>query len=798
MSINPLFTTKKRDLSVLYSANQVHANSSSATHLSVHSACNDQGPYPPSKRYCSTSITESNTMEDVFGDGEDFTADDLEEIDIIASQAYTQDSGTASIYANHVQGNAILNNRQTSPFLQPQRPAPPERGRVPLNSLTDNETSAVGVLQSEHEELKQKLKVLQTDTVVKNGEIKVLRDALRQTESNLEQQRIAQVALEKEKTQMYCEKEKELLKKIQSLQSELQFKDVEMIELKTKLQNCERRTMVAQVSPKKSPSVTVKLESCPSPQLGKMSFPTKESFRATTSVKPHMPVSPLHLSAKTDIEAVNATVKQAKVFSTSYCKHSMDRQGSVLLSTLMQQSEPLGPPGLYHLLHSNPGGMTVPSIRSARTNNSAGTLSPSVTAPSQSAALKDCQKLAICGLNSIAMGDEGTEKKGSQCQSGKGHLNKMCRLAGALHILPLVEYHIKAYYQALQSLEKLDMGSPDSQCIPSTDSHTTANAEDTISRFTEPALASLEILYHLVFSSLDIVQTLLQKITAGMTPSEAEQEAHTVTNRDVVHDERMLHSLCNIIVLLLSSTVVTYKREIIREQALRVLVKLAENSSNEQLTRFQALLSSPVLLQCLSPDSPLSLVLKTVRLLALLADDERLAGFLCSGSENCLLLALYTFVISRPDKQASDKHWLLLEHEVVRFLNKLITQGWSSPSTRSGVTCLCNREVVKALVLTLHQEWLNVRRLTVLLPSPNQNKSVLFLREAVMVLHSLYQKDKSFSEHCLEVFHQYDQAVPGVRALFRKFNTMNEHEEFALDELCPPEVETEDENMDCT
>ncbi|CAJ0931554.1 unnamed protein product [Ranitomeya imitator] len=166
--------------------------------------------------------------------------------------------------------------------------------------------------------------------------------------------------------------------------------------------------------------------------------------------------------------------------------------------------------------------------------------------------------------------------------------------------------------------------------------------------------------------------------------------------------------------------------------------------------------------------------------------------------ENCLLLALYTYVISRPDKQVSDKHWLLLEHEVVRFLNKLITQGWSSPSNRSGVACLCNREVVKVLVRTLHQEWLNVRRLTVLLPSPNQNKSVLFLREAIMVLHSLYQKDKSFSEHCLEVFHQYDQAVPGVRALFRKFNTMNENEEFALDELCPPEVETEDENMDCT
>ncbi|KAG8535386.1 hypothetical protein GDO81_028676 [Engystomops pustulosus] len=91
------------------------------------------------------------------------------------------------------------------------------------------------------------MKVLQDEVIIKNGEIKVLRDALHQTESTLEQQKIAHVMLDKEKTQMQGEKEKEFLKKIQSLQSELQFKDAEMIELKTKLQSSERRTMVPQV-----------------------------------------------------------------------------------------------------------------------------------------------------------------------------------------------------------------------------------------------------------------------------------------------------------------------------------------------------------------------------------------------------------------------------------------------------------------------------------------------------------------------------------------------------------------------
>ncbi|CAN2391424.1 K63-linked polyubiquitin modification-dependent protein binding [Pristimantis euphronides] len=707
MSTNPLFTTKKRDLSVLYGGNRMSDRSYPVVHQSVQSSGNDQGAYPPSKRYCPTSITESAAMEDVFADVDDFTADDLEEIDIIASQAYTQDSGATSIHANHAQGNVTVNSSQTSKFLQPQRPAPLKRGRAALSMYriteglhpcTNNETSAIEVLQFQHEDLKQKLKVLQDEIIIKNGEIKVLRDALRQSESSLEQQRIAHVVLEKEKTQVQSEKDKEVLKKIQSLQSELQFKDAEMIELKTKLQSCERRTVLPQLSPKKSPPVTVRLESCPSPQPGKMSFPTKESFRASTSFKPHVPVSPqhVHLPVKSDNDALNTTVKQARVFSTLYCKQSMDRQGSLLLSTLMQQSEPLGLPGLYHLLSSNLGGLPVSTIPTTQSNNTAGTSCSNVTSPSHGAALKDCQKLAISGLNSIALGEDCMEKKGSQRWRETGHLLTTCGLSGALRMLPLVEYHITMYYQALQSLEKSDVGSSENPSMCSTSS-SMASAEDTISRFTDPALASLQILYHLVFYSLDVVETLLQSSTAGTTPPTADQESHTAINREL-DNELILHPLFHKIVQLLSATVVAYKRDAIRVQVLRVLVKLAENSSDQQLSRFQGLLSSRVLLQCLSLDVPIPMAIKTVRLLALLADDGKLASFLCSCSENCFLLALYTYVISRPDKQASQKLSLQLEHEMVRFLNKLITQGWSSPPARSGATCLCNREVVKALV----------------------------------------------------------------------------------------------------
>lgn len=51
--------------------------------------------YPPSKRHRG-SRNEDPAGTDAFGDDEDFTQDDLEEIDIIASQAITRDAQATS------------------------------------------------------------------------------------------------------------------------------------------------------------------------------------------------------------------------------------------------------------------------------------------------------------------------------------------------------------------------------------------------------------------------------------------------------------------------------------------------------------------------------------------------------------------------------------------------------------------------------------------------------------------------------------------------------------------------------
>lgn len=158
-------------------------------------------------------------------------------------------------------------------------PAGGNRENVPVKDNFELE-----VLRAQYKELKEKIKTMEEDILIKNGEIKILRDSLHQTESILEEQRRSHFLLEQEKTEALSDKEKEFSKKLQSLQSELHFKDAEMNELRTKLQSSERANKLAapsisHASPRKSPSVIMKPEAC-SPQFEKPSFPTKESFSA--------------------------------------------------------------------------------------------------------------------------------------------------------------------------------------------------------------------------------------------------------------------------------------------------------------------------------------------------------------------------------------------------------------------------------------------------------------------------------------------------------------------------------------
>ncbi|XP_030062180.1 ATR-interacting protein isoform X2 [Microcaecilia unicolor] len=841
-----MFGNKKRSSFILYDGHQGQGAMPSPAFRGSCSRGISGGRgdnFPPNKRYRSIEVTELKSVEDPFGDNQDFTADDLEEIDILASQALTQITDIAMDCSGNEQ-NKILQSTQ-----HPLSPSYASWKTVDTNSGTDacsaaktakkslgnstenvNEKDVLGfeVLQTQCEKLNQKLNELQKEIMIKNGEIKVLRDCLRQNESNLDQEKKSYLLLEKERAQVQGEKEKELSKKLKSLQSELHFKDAEMNELRTKLQNCERMNklvpaLVPYVSPKKSPLGIVKTEGCSSPQTEKTCFPTKESFIG--DVSPKATVSTIQLLNQTPLKKEDGKVqcletKQVKLemiqTDISYSPfRRQNTQGSILLNALMKPPKAPGSLGLYHLLSSSPAHLpgfmlrqTVFNSESKGTSCLRAKFSKSETPLSS---LREAQKLAITGLNLIAM-DEGLSQKNvaEDCRS-LFRMSKLCKLPGAVHLLPLVEHHISIYCHALQAVEK-SRTSPENQSLSSLRS-IASSTDDLLSSLEKTALASLSVLYYLVSYSQDVVCTLLSSDIrrdniAGDILTLKREKSYAYSNRCVnepstsrpqeATEAQTQHPLFKRILQLLdfSVAVVGCQRIHTVNQSLRVLVELAGNATDKLLFSFQNLLSGTVPLRCLSTDSPLSTVHLTVQLLAICTDDPKLTAQLFSHSETCVFLALYMYITSRSDKLASEMLWLVLEQEVVRFLTKLCEICPKSYATLVDSPCKCSREVVKALIVMLHRQWVNIRRRDIH-PHVLSKKTIQFLRDLVLLLHRLCQGGKVYHEHCLEVLHQYDQALPGIRTIFKHIPDLKEIEEMVVDELCPPDPEMDEQDMDC-
>ncbi|XP_027556462.1 ATR-interacting protein isoform X3 [Neopelma chrysocephalum] len=726
---------------------------------------------------------------DPFGDSDDFTADDLEQIDILASQALSQDPPAGLAWGP---------------------PGLPRGGREAESRAEDGlmrDAFQFEVLQTQNEENKQKLKEMQDEILTKNGEIKILRDSLQQMRFAVEEQKRSYLLLEQQKSQTLSEKEKEFSKKLQSLQSELQFKDAEINELRTRLQNCERNKHVVTqtvptTSPKKNFAVQVKTEGC-SPQPGRRSFPTKESFNAEMSTRPSCssgnlmaPAASIKEDSKMTHPEVSSVKHQEATGKNGSYNSAPKRstQGSILLNALMKQ--PIVPGsllGLCHLLSSSseplPGAVLQPNSLDTKSTQlpSSRTMQEETTSL---VSLQEAQKLAITGLNLIAM-DQGLAE-GSPAE-GQGGLLPLpqCRIQGAVHLLPLVEHHVSAYCRAGQLPDTSGNGSCGNHSTVSsrTSTSTVSSKEDFRLSLEETAVISLGILYYLVFYSWDVVHTLLAAgaekgaAAAGdeqvskmdknvLCDNQCDNKEDTRTQgglpaapQDAPNNDRAQHSLFKKLLQVLAfSAARGSQTDRILNQSLQVLVKLAENSTMDLIINFQQLLSSQTLLHCLCPETPLPAVLLTVRLLGVLAQHQGLAAQLCSHSDTCLLLALYMYITSRPDKSASEMLWLQLE-----------------------------QEVVKALIIMLHRQWMKMRRAENS-SCAHKEQIIQFLRDAVLLLHSLSQKDKLFHEHCLEVLHQYDQAMPGIRVILKKTKKLSACEELILDELYPPEPE--DHGMD--
>uniref|UniRef100_A0A672NL56 ATR-interacting protein-like n=1 Tax=Sinocyclocheilus grahami TaxID=75366 RepID=A0A672NL56_SINGR len=748
--------------------------------------------FPPSKRQKGHQVP---AEPDQFDDDIDFTQDDLEQIDIITSQAITgdgQSSGSkrtfASVFAcaaeqskapgKSGQKTFAIGDGCSSSSTNNNKEAQGKDAFVDGHSSKDGEDLYYKQLEQQQADLKKKLKEVEEEILMKNGEIRVLSDSLNQANQEKEQRQQTQLALEKEKAPAQSERDKELSRKVQSLQSELHFKEAEMNEMRGKLQSAEHGG--------KQPGTPAR-NIVHSP--ARRAFVTKENFSAEFSKKTS-PVKKGHL-----LEGMNFLLLcllcciDAVVCSTVGC---------VLLNLLLQR--PLDPSalGLCHLLSISPD--TLPNIRSPLGYVSLGSLATSSSSSTEFRSLHrprarfhQLQSLATSAVTALALHhpDSVPHNPDAALQTAQ----RSC--PAAAHFLPLLSFHISTYCQSLESSAKASLHG--SSLSGSSDSSLPSSLEESLSGQEEFALAAMKALGHIVCYSSEALEGVLCQQEDVNRPQGSKNLLST--SEHLNGDTQTQLPLLRRILQLADPAFITAagQRQALVSASLKTLSLLAERAQDNQLMRLQVVMSSQVLSKCLTLETSYRIVHLSVRFLSFIIYNEEMATNLCSHEYPCPFFKMFQYVTSRPDKSASEDVWTRLELEVIRLLTKLFTQKTGTWAALCESSCQCINEVVRTVVVLLHRQWLKTKGRG---SQTAGNRSwtspgLQVLREALMLLHWLLLKDSSFSEHCLDVLHMYDQVIPAIRDTFRLVPDLSESEELALEEICRSETEyVEDMDME--
>lgn len=783
---------------------------------------------PPTKRLrgLNQDVVTAVAFDDPFGDDEEFTQDVLDEIDIIASQAIT--SGSAGARTGTERGSKPNESARGSSWPSSTGQSKPvsktitnhsrenafsfnssNRGnaaipsREPLGNRQqqfrpDREDSYT-LLEAQHAELKRKLKEVEEEIVFKSGEIRVLRDSLKAAQQEKEAQRQNQSLLDTQRQKEFSDREKELNRKVQSLQSELQFKEAEINEMKTKLHNTDRNKM-ASPQPRNSPKVLNHGSSSSSSSPIGNGFITKEMFGAPLSSRT-TPVK-TRRDERGASSSRSADVSRPDPFMSVRPAH-LQHRGGVLLGLLLQQ--PLSPSslGLSHLLS-----VSLTDIHLTFSRLSAGFLLNSEAAAGVSggprAALNPVQSLAVTGLNMLSQ---------SQLASAASSKNRSC--PGAVLLLPLLDRHLSQLCQSLDSLRSSSAGSSgsDSSAASSFPAGRTAAASAGLGRLEETGLcgfsvediglAALRLLCLMLVHSDEVVEAVLSKESQSRV---IDHKADCSTaGVDLCSQNALLQSLLRLCDEGLSGG--SPQREELALSAMKTLRVLIERTPHTHTDRLECVL--PVVCMCVSANSRFQTVSECVSILTSISDHQTLAKQLCSQHDPCFFLKLFQFIRTRPDKHTAHTNWIQLDLQVVRLLNRLMTQRSERWATNLQSTCQCYTELVQTAVIVFHRQWLDLRGSQELtastdMASPLQqccasslpwwcSTAASLLRECLLLLHWLLLHHGSFSESCRPLLHMYDQVIPAVRDTLRKIPELSESEELALEDICRSEGDEADD-----
>ncbi|XP_037535600.1 ATR-interacting protein [Nematolebias whitei] len=769
---------------------------------------------PPTKRLRGQNqdVVTAVAFNDTFGDDDEFTQADLDEIDIIASQAITS-AGPETKPVTKPSQPAHESHRAVSagPSKPLSRAEPSQtrestfgvkRGNAGLGNLqqkfgSDGEDS-FRLLEAQYAELKKKLMEVEEEILLKSGEIRVLRDSLKAAQQEKEAQRQTQVLRETQRQKEQSEKEKELNRKVQSLQSELQFKEAEIIDMKTKLLNSDKTKMPSPVA-RNSPNVLSTLAqvhhgsgSSSSSPVGN-GFITKETFGGQISSRTTPMKTPLKARRDADRGASSSRSGEGSdpdpFLAVCPAHLQAEHRGGVLLGLLLQQ--PLSPYslGLTHLLSMSGTNYsqlcTGLQLHSDPSDGASPVGDPRAT-------LSLVQSLAATGLNMLSQSRATT--------AGSSRNIRSC--SGAVLLLPLLDLLLSQLCRALDSLRSSSTGSggSDSTAPTSLPSDQTVSGSPGLERWEQTGLTALWLLYVLLAHSDEVVMAVLSQ----------ENQSTDKTNQPSAHmgpcsQNALLQSLLRLCDMRLCGS--SSQKEALICNALKTLCVLIKRTPHTHSDRLQCVLQAVVL--CLSSDIPAQALSEWVSVLAAVTDHQKLAEQLCSQHDPCVFLKLFQFIRTPPDNQPAHTDLILLHLQVVHLLNRL-TQSTNSWTNSVQNTCQCYAELVQTTVIILHRQWLELRGSQEPAESAGlvleQNSSsctpwwsshaASLLRECLLLLHWLLLHHGSFSESCRPLLHMYDQVIPAVRETLRKIPELSESEVLALEEICRSEGDDTDMDTD--
>ncbi|XP_078804024.1 ATR-interacting protein isoform X3 [Oryzias latipes] len=708
---------------------------------------------PPSKRLRGSNPDALTSHGDPFGDEEEFTQDDLDEIDIIASQAVTAAAeGLGSRPCSPPSARRL--DRPVS--RENRRPGQP--GNRQQNFRSDRD-AAFALLEAQQAELK---------------------------------------------------------KKVQSLQSELQFKEAEITEMKTKLMSSDRNKVASPVAVNSSKTTNSLAAvhhgrgSSSSSPVGDGVF-TREAFSLHMSSRLTAVGTPMK-AKRGDRGACSSRCADTQEPSRpdpflSIKPARLQHRGAVLLGLLLQQ--PLMPRsfGLSQLLALN----LRDSSQLLEDFQLCSDLRPAVgagEAGSPRVARGLAQTLAATGLSMLS-------------HSPPAAGSRAC--PGAVLLLPLLDSYLSELGQTLVSLRSFcSHSSSDSAAIGSHLAGGLASSSAGKKRLEEAGLChfsladagltSLRLLRVLLTHSDEVVQavlleenprtevnaekqtTVLSKIKTAYEPA-----PHTAEQVPLCSQNAVLQSLLRLCDSRLCES--SSHTEQLMDSVMKTLCVLIERTSQEHSARLQCVVQAVCV--CASTDSRLQTLSHCVSVLTSLSDHQILAQQLCSQHDPCVFLKLFHFIKTRPDRKAAKSDWTLLDLQVVTLVSRL-TQGVGTWRADVQSTCQCNTQLVQTVVILLHRQWLDLRSSqesteptgvtqgSVCLPW-RRSVAVSLLRECLLLLHWLLLHHCSFPESCRPLLHMYDQMIPAMRNNLREILQLSESEEVALEDLCRSEGDDADD-----